>query len=203
MKRQAWTASAATVGLLLSLNAEAHIVSVRLGDFFMGALHPMTDPIDWFVWLGLALLGARSGREAARWLVVAVPLALAIGLWIVLLSGRLPPAFISDALPLLAVGLLLASGYRLRTIGLLGVVAGLMVLRGAANAAGLRLGADLPLYVGGLMSAGYVAMTLLAALTARGIADEATVAWRRIGVRVLGSWLAAAGLMLFALGLRG
>jgi len=203
MNRQASVTSAATVGLLLSLNADAHIVSVRLGDFFMGALHPMTDPIDWFVWLGLSLLAARSGREAGRWLVAAVPLALAIGLWVVMPAGRFPPAFISDALPLLAVGLLLASGYRLRTMGLVGVVAGLMVLRGAANAAGLRLGADVPLYAGGLMGAGYVAMTLLAALTARGIADEAAVAWRRIGVRVLGSWLAAAGLMLFALGLRG
>jgi hydrogenase/urease accessory protein HupE len=191
------------LGLLLSVNAEAHIVSIRLGDFFMGALHPMTDPVDWAVWLGCALLGARAGRESARWLVVTVPLALVGGLAAVLMTARLPMTGLVEALPLLIIGLLLASGLTLSAVRLVGAVSVLMLLRGAANAAGLRVGADVALYLSGLACAGYVAITLLGALLLQGFTDAAVPAWRRIAVRVLGSWMAAAGLMLLALGLRG
>jgi urease accessory protein len=190
------------VGLLASLGAEAHIVTMRLGDFFMGALHPMTDPIDWLLWLGVALLGARADCTPARWLIVTVPVGLVLGLWLAVVTTHLLPAVVTDALPLVAVGLLLASALRLGHVTLLAVAAGLMLLRGMANAAGLRVGADLGLYAAGLAGAGYVAITLLAALVLKGAADDAAPAWRRIAVRVLGSWLAAAGLMLLALGLR-
>ena len=190
-------------GLLASLGAEAHIVTMRLGDFFMGALHPMTDPIDWLVWFGIALLGARAGAQTSRWLIVTVPTSLALGLWLTVVTARVAPAVLTDALPLMSVGLLLASAWRLGLVTLLAAAAILMLLRGMANAAGLRLGAEVGLYAAGLAGAGYVAITLLAALVLKGAADDAAPAWRRIAVRVLGSWLAAAGLMLLALGLRG
>ena len=201
--RQRWVILWGMAGLLACVSADAHIVTMRLGDFFMGALHPMTDPIDWLVWLACALLAARAGRLTARWLIVIVPIALALGLLLLnpLLTGRL--SGVLDAVPLLAAGLLLAAGMRLRTGGVFVAVSILMVLRGAANAAGLRIGADLGLYAAGLAGAGYVAVTVLSAAVVIGVVDEAAPAWRKIAVRVLGSWLAAAGLMLIAVSLRG
>ncbi len=201
--RQRWVILLGMAGLLACVSAEAHIVTMRLGDFFMGALHPMTDPIDWLVWLACALLAARAGLLTARWLIVIVPLALAVGLLVpnLSLTGRL--SSVLDASPLLASGLLLAAGMRLRAGGVFVAVSLLMMLRGAANAAGLRIGADVGLYAAGLAGAGYVAITVLSAIVVKGVVDEGAPAWRKIAVRVLGSWLAAAGLMLIALGLRG
>ena len=54
------------------------------------------------------------------------------------------------------------------------------------------------LYAAGLAGAGYVAITLVMAVTVAftGSDAEPAVAWRRIAIRAMGSWIAAIGLMM-------
>jgi urease accessory protein len=203
VKRSALLTSSAVAILGYSAVADAHIVSTRLGDFFTGALHPLTDPVDWAVWVAVALLGAIAGRSAARWLVVTTPLALMVGLLLTVVTGARVVGLTIDGLSLVFVGGLLASGRRLTVTPLLITTSAVLLARGLANAAGLRVGADVALYVSGLGMAGYVAVTLWAALAVTVLDQAQLPAWRRIGVRVLGSWMAAVGLLLFAFGLRG
>jgi len=182
-----------------SSSASAHIVSTRLGDFFTGGLHPLTDPVDWAVWVAVASMAALSGRDSARWLVLTAPLSLVAGFALSLFIGTRAGLTV-DGFSLCSLGLLLASGWRLATGRLLFATSAVLLLRGCANAAGFAVGADTFLYASGLGLAGYAAVTLLSALALRLLSNES--AWRRILVRVIGSWMAAVGLMVLAYGLR-
>ena len=67
---------AATLALVaVPLEAQAHLVNTRLGDFYGGMLHPLTGFEDALPWLALAVLAAFQGPHRARWL-------LAQGTWL-------------------------------------------------------------------------------------------------------------------------
>lgn len=70
--------------------------------------------------------------------------------------------------------------------------------RGLANATGTMAATNLPLFAAGLVLAGYVAITLAAALSVafRGDRQRSETGWRGIALRALGGWAAAAGLMM-------
>jgi urease accessory protein len=55
---RAWGTAAA---LLASAQAaDAHIIASRLGDFYAGALHPLTDLQDLVLWIALGAFAWRS-----------------------------------------------------------------------------------------------------------------------------------------------
>jgi hydrogenase/urease accessory protein HupE len=195
-----WRGIAVAMGLLAAPLADAHIVNTRLGDFFVGALHPLTDPIDWAAWVALALFGASCGRSQARSLIVTVPLALLAG-WLV---GRVVtvPTLATDGVPLLAIGGALALRWPLPFGRFMALAALTEALRGAANVAGVQAGSDLTLYAAGLSLAGYAVITLLAALADRFLAQQAATGWRVVAARIAGSWITAVGALLLSLTLR-
>jgi urease accessory protein len=83
-------ASIATATLVASAQAaDAHIVASRLGDFYTGALHPLTDLQDLILWVAMGVLAGSLGASKGRWLVLAFPL----GLWLVWLWGERPASF--------------------------------------------------------------------------------------------------------------
>src|SRR5712672_2955104 len=65
---------AAVILLTAAQSAEAHIVASRLGDFYAGALHPLTDLQDDVLWTALGLLAGSLGATHGRWLVLVLPL---------------------------------------------------------------------------------------------------------------------------------
>ena len=78
----------ATVSLLASATfADAHIVASRLGDFYAGALHPLSDLQDLILWAALGLLAGSLGASKGRWLVLVFPLGLLAGLILALAFG--------------------------------------------------------------------------------------------------------------------
>jgi hydrogenase/urease accessory protein HupE len=198
--------------------AHAHIVNARLGDFYAGALHPLTGLEDGLAWLALALAAALHGSRAARWLVPAVPLGLVAGFALGLALGvAAVPAVVSAAV-LVALGVLAAAHVRLPTPALVAAGAALGVVRGVANAGGVAADTNVVLYGAGLALVGYVVITLLAALLvafrdgrlapAAGPAPVAAAAapghdWRAIALRTGASWLAAIGLMIGGFALAG
>jgi urease accessory protein len=193
---QRWAALAAT-GLLLPAAAQAHLVSTGLGPFYDGLSHFALTPEDLLPALALALLVGLNGARAGRTTLFVLPAAwLAGGLaglaWPTV--AHVPALTIAS---FLVLGAMVAADLRLRLAWavslavLLGLVNG--YLNGSAMA-GARLGLA---GLAGIVSALFVVVALAAALA---VAQRAP--WARIAVRVAGSWVAAAGLLLLGWSLR-
>ncbi len=194
----------ALVLLLAPGLAEAHIIAARLGDFYTGALHPLTDPQDIVLWLALALFAGSLGPGRARWLVLLMPLGLLAGFLLQVTLGIGQIGALGAAGLMVGLGLLLASGLATglaagnRLFG--GAVLLVTATSGASNAAGMAPEANATLFAAGLASAGYVVITLLlaaiVALRWPSTDTSGTAGWRAIVLRVCGSWIAAIGLMI-------
>lgn len=198
MKRWVALLGFALAPLLASAQAaQAHIVSARLGDFYAGALHPLTDLLDIILWVALGLLAGAAGSMERRWLVMIFPIGLLAGLaW----GGSFNPIStgpLATAATIVVLGLLLAANLKMPTV-LLGLIAfGIAVARGAANGSDLGPETNRLLFAAGLACAGYVVITLAMAITLSFRRTDAgpPVAWRVVAIRTLGGWLAAIGIM--------
>lgn len=178
--------------------AHAHLVETGFGAYYDGLAHVVATPADLLVVLALALFAGQRGTKAARWALFVLPLAWLAG---GIVGARTPGA---GALPLwttatfLVAGALVALDARVREPGVaaLSVAAGL--LHGLVN--GATMGAT---GASGLALAG--AATTVFVVTAL-VAAEVTVlpaGWPRVAVRVGGSWIAAAGLLMLGWLARG
>jgi urease accessory protein len=192
---------AALLLLAAASPASAHIVSSRLGDFYGGALHPLTALPDVVIWLALGLVAALQPPHWARWIVLAFPPGLLAGFVAGIASGWNADPIALDAALMIGLGLLAAAAARLPG-GLLLVLAVIVGgVRGAANASGLEVETDATLFGGGLLVAGYIVVTLIAALAAT--FRRAGAPWRTIALQAGGSWIAAIGLMVGGFALAG
>lgn len=182
--------------------AQAHIIASRLGDFYTGALHPLTDLQDVVSWTAIGVLAGSLGAASGRWLVAIFPLGLLAGL---VLGGSwdLAGGSAANAAVLLALGLLQAAAARIPAVPLGAIAFALAMMRGAANAADLAPETNRVLFAAGLACAGYAAITLIMAATLAFRRAElgAASAWRGIAIRALGGWIAAIGLMMAGLAL--
>ena len=178
--------------------ADAHIVASRLGDFYTGALHPLTDLQDLILWVAMGVLAGSLGAAKGRWLVLVFPLGLLAGLILQRASGSVSPVPAADAGMILVLGLLLAASARIPTAMLCVIAFGLAVMRGAANAGDVGPDTNLLLFAAGLACVGYAAITLTMAVTLafRRPDAGASMAWRGIAIRALGGWIAAIGLTM-------
>jgi urease accessory protein len=199
MSHWLFRASIVTATLVASAQAaDAHIVASRLGDFYTGALHPLTDLQDIILWTAVGVLAGSLGASRGRWLVLAFPLGLLAGLVLARTTGFVSAGPATDAGMILALGLLLAAATQIPTTLLCATAFALAVLRGAANAGGVAPDTNRLLYAAGLACVGYATITLIMALTLAFRQPEAgtSTAWRGIAVRALGGWIAAIGLMM-------
>ena len=184
--------------VLCARPASAHIVASRLGDFYAGVLHPLTDLQDIVLWVALGLLAGALDAARGRWLVVLFPLGLLAGLALGLMLDVGAIGAISDAAAMILVGLLLAASVRLPGPALIALALGLAVMRGAVNAGGVGPETNRLLFAAGLAGVGYAAITLVMAAALAFHGDEARPqpAWHAIALRALGGWIAAIGLMM-------
>jgi urease accessory protein len=183
--------------------ADAHIIASRLGDFYTGALHPLTDLQDLILWAAMGVLAGSLGAAKGRWLVLVFPLGLLAGLVLGRVFGVVSAGPAADAGMILVLGLLLAAAARVPTTLLCAIAFGLALMRGAANAGDLGPETDRLLFAAGLACAGYAAITLTMALTLTFRRPDAgpAVAWRGIAIRAVGGWIAAIGLMMMGFAL--
>ena len=184
-------------GLLLPAAAQAHLVNTGLGPFYDGLSHFVLTPEDLLPALTLALLVGLNGARAGRVTLFVLSAAwLAGGL-----AGLAWPTMVSvPALTIgsfLVLGAMVAADLRLRldwTVGLALLLGGVNGYFNGTAMAGAKLGLA---GLAGIVSALFVAVALAAALA---VAQRAP--WARIAVRVAGSWVAAAGLLLLGWSLR-
>jgi len=192
-------AGVAAAALLVSAQgAQAHIVAARLGDFYAGALHPLTDLQDIILWIAMGVLAGSLGATTGRWLVLVFPLGLLAGLGLGPAFGVVSAGAVADAGTIAFLGLLLATNLRIGAAPLCLIAVGLALMRGAANAGDLGPETNRLLFAAGLAGAGYAAITLTMALTVafRGTDAGRSIVWRGIAIRAFGSWIAAIGVMM-------
>jgi urease accessory protein len=197
-RRHTWTATLLTLaGVLVPAISHAHIVSTGLGPFYDGLSHFLLTPEDLLPALALALLAGLNGSGAGRTALFALP-----GAWLAGgLLGLAWPTPAADALlttlSFIALGAMVAADLRLRAgwaLALAVVVGGLHgVLNGSAMAqAGLGLTG-----LAGIVTTLFAVVALAAAMV---VALRAP--WARIAVRVSGSWVAAAGILMLGWSMR-
>jgi len=199
MRRPIGRACIAVAALFASVEAaDAHIVASRLGDFYGGALHPLTDLQDLILWAALGALAGSLGAAKGRWLVLVFPLGLVAGLILGLAFGVVSAAPVAEAVMIVVLGLLLAAEMGIPAAVLGAIAFGSALMRGVANAGGVGPETDGVLFAAGLAVAGYTAITLTMALTLafRDAGGGGAIAWRHIAIRALGSWIAAIGIMM-------
>lgn len=177
--------------------AHAHLVDTRLGDFYGGALHPLTDLQQVLPWIALAALAAFQGPQRARWVVLTFPLALLAGGAASLVLPSPPFAGILDLSLVAITGLALAAAVSLPLPLLLAIVTVMGLLHGYQNGEAMVASTDQVLFLSGVTAIGYAVLTLLtgaAIAFLRGVGG-----WRPIALRASGSWVAAVGIMVLGL----
>lgn len=199
MNLRARTALRAAVGsgalLLAPSRASAHLVTTGMGPVYDGIAHLFQSPEDLVPVVALALYAGLRGPAAGRRAMFLLPIAWLAG-GLAGSSLNVPTSLPLPALSFLLLGGLVAADYSLPPAGvtvlavLLGVVHGFMngvVMRGGPGTLGLI----------GIMTTLFVIVTLASALVV-----SLRRHWMRIAVRVVGSWVAAVGLLMFGWAMR-
>jgi hydrogenase/urease accessory protein HupE len=179
-------------------SAEAHLVTTGLGPFYDGAMHLLLSPGDLLGLLAAALLAGLRGTRAGRLTILVLPSVWYLsGLIGLNLSFTLDLPWLS-VLSFVILGAMVALDPKLPEI----VVALLAGIYGALH--GLLNGSALGVIGAGPLSLlGIVATVLVIALLVSAAVVSLRAAWTRIAVRVVGSWVAAIGMLMFGWLARG
>jgi urease accessory protein len=176
--------------------AEAHLVSTGLGPLYDGVSHFALSPDDLVPVVALALLAGLRGPEAGRRAVFILPIAWFIG---GLAGLALPAAGLNDLPWLLFVifGGLIAADVKVPSLAIGGLAVLLGFFHGFLNGTAVSAG---PPGISELAGVGVMVFVMTTLVSAATIYFSNPVG--RIAVRVLGSWTAATGVLLFGWSLR-
>jgi len=195
--RPLWSIPAAGVVFLFATPAQAHLNATGLGPVYDGLIHFLTSPEDLAAVLALALLSGLRGADYGRRALFTVPAAWLLGGLLGLLASSANSPAVLSAAWLLVLGGLVALDARL-SLRVTTALAGLLGLyHGYFNGAGLGESATAAEVLIGLVSAIFVLTAISAACVVRLQAP-----WSRVAVRVVGSWIAASGVLMLAWALR-
>ncbi len=193
-------AVAAITALLLATPspAVAHLVNSGLGPFYDGALHLFLSPGDLLGLTAAALLAGLRSPRAGRQTVLVLPAS-----WFVagVVGLNLPMTVTlpwTGVLSFVLLGVLVACDPNLPEV----LVASLNGMFGLIH--GLLNGSALAVIGAGLMSLlGIAATVLVIALLISALVLTMRADWMRIAVRVVGSWVAAVGMLMFGWLMKG
>jgi len=183
---------------LCASRAEAHLVTTGLGPVYDGVAHLALSPADLALVVAVVFLAAMRGARHGRWLLALLPAA-----W--LAGGVIGLSFPVNASPgwaiglsFLVVGALVAADRNLPLPVVMGLATILGTFHGFLTGAALAATPSARLELTGEWVALVVVVTLLA-----GLVVSLRAFWARVVVRVLGSWIAATGLLLIGWSFRG
>jgi len=172
--------------------ALAHLVNSGLGPVYDGALHLLLSPGDLLGLIAFALLAGLRGARTGRMTVVGMSLAWLLAGLAGLNLANVPDMQLLVVVSLIVPGAMVAFDVQLPPVWI-GMLAGLYgALHGVLNGAALSaIGA------GATALAGIVMTVLLTSLLISAAVVPLKNAASRIAVRVLGSWVAAVGILMF------
>jgi urease accessory protein len=189
---------AAAVAILAPGISQAHLVTTGLGPFYDGVTHFVMTPEDLIPALALALFAGLRGSRTGRLALFALPGAWLAGGILGLAAPHNGQPMLLTAISFLALGGLVAADVNLKP----GMVLGLAVVLGLAHGY-LNGSAMSQAKLGGLGLAGIVASLFVVVALGAAMVASLRAPWARIVVRVAGSWIAAAGLLLLGWTFRG
>lgn len=183
--------------LLLPSTASAHLVTTGLGPLYNGIGHLLISPDDLVPALALALYCGLRGARCSRFAIFILPLAWLLGGLCGTIFG-VEPNFPLPALTLLILGIIVATDAPLP----LWVVAPMTAIIGFAhgffNGIVMRSGSDSAiLELLGTVCALFVLITFLSARVV-----SLKKPWARLVVRIMGSWVAASGMLMIGWSLK-
>lgn len=183
---------------LLTLSASpahAHLVDVRFGDFYGGALHLLTGVQYALLLFALSIFAGLQPASSARWALLIVPGGVLVGALAPLIWQGANLALLVT-ICLLCVGALIALGSRTSFMVFAAVCAFSSLVLGFENGLAAKAAQDTGLALWGLTAAAFTAMCLLAAtfLALRALGD-----WTHIAYRAVGSWIAAVSIIFLTL----
>ena len=188
----------AAVVLSFASPAEAHLVTTGLGPVYDGIAHLVMSPADLALVVALTLLAGMRGARVGRTILAVLPISwLAGGLAGLSLPAASNFEWTTGACFLL-VGALVAADRNLSVRVVASLTAAVGALHGFLSGSALSSTPS-----GGLeLLGGLVALVVVVTLVA-GVVVSLKAFWARIAVRVLGSWVAATGLLMLGWTLRG
>jgi urease accessory protein len=165
-----------------------------VGDFYAGMLHPVTAVDAVLPILALSLLAGQQKRENSIRVLVAFPASLLVGALLALFRSS-PAALGWVQLAFAAVlGGLVALSRPLPKYLLMALGIALGIAVGWSNAGELTGDISRFRFVSGLIVVGILLITY-----GVGLVRRLTVPWSQIAVRVVGSWIAAIGILVLGL----
>lgn len=182
---------------LLPRPAAAHLNSTGLGPVYDGVAHFLTSPEDLLAVLALALWAGARGANYGRWALFMLPSAWLLGSLLGMTAAATAGGTVLSAVWLMALGALLATDLALPLRGATALAALLGLQRGYLNGLGIEQSAS---GIAALLGLGAVVFVVVAIAAASVVRLRA--AWARVAVRVIGSWIAASGLLLLGWSLR-
>jgi urease accessory protein len=166
-----------------------------VGDFYAGMLHPITAIEFALPMLALSLLAGQQARKTAIGILLTFPAVLAVGAFLALLAPIPRHLGLVNIGSMAVLGVLVALGRPLPSILALGLSVVLGLTIGWANGAEITVQISPFRFVPGLALVGLLLVTY-----GVGFVRRLKKPWMLIGVRVVGSWIAAVGIL--ALGLQ-
>jgi urease accessory protein len=181
---------------LCPTRAEAHLNSTGLGPIYDGAVHLLLSPEDLLPAFALALLAGLRGARYGRVALFVLPAAWFVGGLAGTVVGHGNGTAVAVA-SFLLLGVLVAADVRLSLALLTAITMSLGLVHGFVNGAGMG---QLAVGAQALLGLGVVLFVLTALVVA--FVVQLRQPWSRIAVRVLGSWIAASGLLMFGWAMR-
>ena len=183
----------AAVLAVLPQPAQAHLVTTRFGDFYGGMLHPLLGVEYVLPWLALGLLAGLHGENTGRWVTVAFPIGVALGIALSLIAPSPERLLVSvNLLSFVIIGGLVVVARPLASPLLVAIGTAFGAAQGWENALAIDTGTNAGLFGAGVTVVSYIVITLV---TAAAVVTLRRAHWVRIAVRAAGSWITAIGLM--------
>ncbi len=177
------------VGVASSADARAHLANTGFGPFYDGMYHLLLAPEDLLPVIALALLAGLSGPRTSRWVLFSLSF-----LWVLAGAGGLPSSS-EVATPVLAagsliiLGALVAANLKLPFVLVLVLATLLGLSHGYLNGTAMA-----PSGITGLLGVAAAVFALVSLIS--GLVVRLEAFWARTAVRVVGSWIAAIGLLM-------
>ena len=183
--------------LVTPATAMAHLTDTGLGPIYDGIAHVLMSFDDLLPVVALAMVAGLNGAREGRLALFTLPVGWLLGGVAGVLWGVFTPPSWAPVLSLLALGVLTAASVRLAPPLVVALSAGLGIVHGSLNGAGIaEAGRD----ASGLL--GIVATVFVVLALACALVVSLRKPWSRIAVRVAGSWVAAVGLLMAGWGIR-
>jgi urease accessory protein len=180
--------------LAVPSSASAHTSIEGVENFYSGLLHPVFVPAQLLLLIALGLFIGQRGAAKNQVAIAALLVATVVGLFAAWfeLAGEIQVYLFSGAA---ITGLLVASNLALSPYGCALITSSAGLIVGLDSAQETLSGVDKLVALSG-SGVGIFLIFLYSMILAERLSDKN---WKKIGVRIMGSWLAASSLLVLVL----